>query len=60
MTMVKVTRPIAAPLTDDQRRKLIEVAAYYLAEGRHFEPGHEAEDWLAAESQVSRQVTEAS
>ena len=30
----------------------IAVLAYQLAEGRHFEPGHEMEDWLAAEAQV--------
>jgi hypothetical protein len=39
-------------LTDEQQRSLIAVAAYYLAERRHFEPGHELEDWLAAEMQV--------
>lgn len=50
--LLKVTRQIVEPLTDDQRHELIEVAAYYLAEIRHFEPGHEAEDWLAAETQV--------
>ena len=50
---VKVSgRPVVEALTGDQRHGLIEVAAYYLAEGRNFEPGHETEDWLAAESQV--------
>ncbi len=28
---------------------LIAEAAYLLAEKRHFEPGHDVEDWLAAE-----------
>ena len=30
----------------------ISVVAYYLAERRSFEPGHEMEDWLNAEAQV--------
>jgi hypothetical protein len=51
-TRIKVTRHDAEPFTDEQRRELIAVAAYYLAERRNFEPGHETQDWLAAESQV--------
>lgn len=35
----------------------IESAAYFRAEKRGFEPGHELEDWLAAESEVA-QTTE--
>jgi hypothetical protein len=31
---------------------LIATAAYYRAEHRGFEPGHELEDWLAAEQQI--------
>jgi hypothetical protein len=31
----------------------IATAAYYLAERRGFEPGHEAEDWLLAEAQIN-------
>lgn len=34
------------------RHELIAVAAYYLAEARGFEPGHEAEDWFAAEHSI--------
>lgn len=30
----------------------ISVAAYFLAEGRGFEPGHELDDWLAAEDAI--------
>jgi hypothetical protein len=47
-----VTRQFVEPLTDEQRHELISVAAYHLAAGRNFEPGHETEDWLAAELQV--------
>ncbi|KAA6187071.1 DUF2934 domain-containing protein [Thiohalocapsa marina] len=31
---------------------MIADAAYYLAEKRNFAPGHEQEDWLAAEAEV--------
>jgi len=33
----------------ERRHQLIAEAAYRLAEQRQFEPGHELEDWLAAE-----------
>ena len=47
------TRPVPAVLIDQElRRSMIAQAAYYRAERRGFEPGHEAEDWLAAESEV--------
>jgi len=36
----------------DQRRELVAMTAYYLAERRGFEPGHEVEDWEAAEAMV--------
>jgi Protein of unknown function (DUF2934) len=38
--------------TGDERRIMICEAAYYLAEHRGFEAGHEIEDWLVAESQI--------
>jgi hypothetical protein len=37
-------------MADRQRR--IQVAAYYLAEHRGFAPGHELDDWLAAEDAI--------
>jgi hypothetical protein len=40
----------------EDRQSLIAKAAYFRAERRHFEPGHELEDWLAAESEVDRSV----
>lgn len=51
-TVTKVARQDVGSLTDEQRRELIAVTAYYLAESRNFQPGHEDEDWLAAESQI--------
>ena len=53
---IQVTGQDMEPLTDEQR-ELVAVAAYYLAERRHFKPGHETEDWLAAESQVRSLTT---
>lgn len=36
----------------EDMRKQIEEAAYYRAKQRGFEPGHELEDWIQAESEV--------
>jgi hypothetical protein len=54
---IQVTGQDMEPLTAEQRRELVAVAAYYLAERRNFKPGHETEDWLAAESQVRALTT---
>lgn len=43
-------------VNDEQRHLLITEAAYFLAERRNFEPGHEHEDWLAAERQVDEML----
>jgi len=34
------------------RHEMVATAAYYIAEQRGFAPGHEVEDWLAAEAAV--------
>ena len=47
--------PAASPraqLTPEARHALIAEAAYLRSERRGFEPGHETEDWLAAEAEV--------
>lgn len=36
-----------------ERHAMIAEAAYYHAEQRHFEPGHELDDWLRAEAEIS-------
>jgi Protein of unknown function (DUF2934) len=38
--------------SEDERLRLIAEAAYYRAQRRGFEPGHEEEDWLLAEREV--------
>lgn len=48
-------RPERSPSPDEVRR-LIEEAAYYRAKQRGFEPGHELEDWVQAESEVRRRL----
>jgi len=36
------------------RQKIIATAAYFKAQKRGFAPGHEIEDWLAAEQELER------
>ena len=43
--------PSSSPEQHDRQQRVAE-AAYYLAERRGFQPGHEREDWLEAEKQV--------
>lgn len=38
----------------DNRLSLIAEAAYFKAEKRGFQPGHEEADWLAAEQELAR------
>jgi|SoiMethySBSTD1v2_1073268.scaffolds.fasta_scaffold1017057_2 hypothetical protein len=46
----------AAEVSDAGIRKEIAKAAYQRAERRGFVPGHEVEDWLAAEAQVKSRL----
>ncbi len=48
----KARRPEPNRWTEEARHELIAIAAYYLAEKRGFAPGHEEEDWLAAEARI--------
>ena len=47
---VQITRQ--ADFDRDTRHRKIEVAAYFKAERRGFAPGHELDDWLAAEERL--------
>jgi hypothetical protein len=52
-----VEAAVPAPFTGpEQRAALIAEAAYYRAERRGFAPGHETEDWLAAEAEVDARL----
>ena len=44
------------PYFRDDRHAAIAEAAYYRAERRDFAPGHELEDWLAAEAQIEKRL----
>jgi hypothetical protein len=46
-------------VSDAERRRMIETAAYLRAELRGFEPGHDLEDWLAAEAEVTFRLARA-
>jgi len=55
--------PISTPASNaradaspEEIRQLIAEAAYYRAKQRGFQPGHELEDWVQAESEVMRRV----
>jgi hypothetical protein len=45
-----------AEISDATVRKEIARLAYHLSEKRGFAPGHETEDWLAAEAQVKARL----
>ena len=44
-------------ISADERRERIASVAYFLAAGRGFDPGHDTEDWLAAETEVDQQLS---
>jgi hypothetical protein len=43
-------------VSESERRSMIETAAYLRAERRNFQPGHEMEDWAAAEAEVNTRL----
>ena len=48
----------SAPITETERRAMIESAAYYRAQSRGFSPGYEMEDWLAGEKEIETMLAE--
>ncbi len=46
----------AAGVDSELRRQMVAAAAYFLAERRGFEPGHELDDCVAAEEAVDAQL----
>lgn len=51
-TVARVDKKAGPRLTAEQHHELVQVTAYYLAERRGFEAGHESEDWATAENLV--------
>ena len=59
-TLTKPLRGIHPPhsmltMAADRRQSMVAEAAYYFSEHRGFAPGHELDDWLAAENQIDRE-----
>jgi len=54
-SIIEIPSKRTAGMTDQQRYEAIALAAYYLSEARGFEPGHELEDWVNAETQFDAQ-----
>lgn len=48
--------PTKQVLSDEQRARYIEVAAFYIAERRGFAAGNPTDDWLAAAAEVDRLI----
>lgn len=57
-TRKSVKKTSSSPITAEQRRHYIEVAAYYIAERRGFRGGNPAEDWAMAEREIDRLLAE--
>ena len=47
------SRPAEAEASTADHQVQVALAAYFIAEKRGFDPGHELEDWLAAEAQIA-------
>jgi hypothetical protein len=59
-SVVRQIDPTPARFVEPERRAgLIAEAAFFRAEKRGFSPGHEMEDWLAAESEVDAKLMSA-
>lgn len=52
----QTTARLSMSIDPDVRRQLVATEAYFLAERRGFEAGHELEDWVAAEAVVESRL----
>lgn len=50
---MQATNPLEWFFSPQSEHQLVATAAYYRAERRGFAPGHEVDDWLAAEQDVN-------
>jgi hypothetical protein len=48
----------AVEMSPIDRDQMIATAAYLRAVNRHFQPGHELEDWLSAEREIDALLTQ--
>lgn len=51
--LARATNDIVPEWVEDDRLARIAVTAYYKAEVRGYEPGHEVQDWLDAEIEIN-------
>jgi hypothetical protein len=51
---LRFAQPVVLGVSETVRHKMIAEAAYYRAQSRNFQSGHEVEDWLEAEAEVDR------
>jgi hypothetical protein len=51
-----VRMDVETSLTESDRLRMIELAAFFRAERRGFVPGFEADDWFAAEAEIAAQI----
>lgn len=54
-TTTKTSTTKARKISAEERYKMIEVAAYYIAEHNHFQ-GNAIDFWIAAEEEVSKKI----
>ena len=59
VVVTKRQAAVTAFVDPEKRAALIAEAAFFRAEKRGFAPGHETEDWLAAESEVDAKLMSA-
>jgi len=50
--ILQSVKPDVLPVEPELFREMVTTLAYYKAEQRGFEPGHELEDWLEAEQEL--------
>jgi len=55
-TSMPISGGVRAQGSSEDTRRLIAEAAYFRAKERGFEPGHELEDWIEAESEVMGRI----
>lgn len=51
------SRGISSSIPPEQRKQMIEEAAYYRAESRGFHGGDPLQDWLEAEAEIERMMS---
>jgi hypothetical protein len=51
-----IVKGVSITWSPEQRQTMISEAAYFMAEHRGFESGHELQDWLFAENQIDAAI----